>query len=573
MKLSIVTTPVSKKKLIQIKCAYHENTLPASMPSRKFHKPSGSWRAPIVRLNIEYLRANRDKFEGTEEFWDVLNSHKPPMKSSGFPSEYPFKTTPMPHQGECIKKLYPQPFSAIFADIGTGKTKMAIDMATCRFYEARIKRVLVICLLSIKNNWKDEIAIHCPVGATSVHLLETSKAGQNRFRRFMQEDGFQWLVVGVESLSAGKATSLCEEYVNSETMVIIDESDSIKTHNAARTERAISLGENAKYRMIMTGTPITQGIIDFYSQFEFLHKDIIGIGDFYSFRNRYAIMGGYEDKNIIGYQRTEELLDTVAPYIYQVRKRDVLKDLPPSTYQEYRVPMSGEQKAIYKELKAKLKVTIDSNILTVKSVINLMQRFSEITGGFYSYVDQEAMEEIAIDERAKIKYKKAYLKSNPKGKELMRFIESLPHDEPLIVWAVTKMEIAWLVENIGKVYGYDQIAQMHGEISVEDRNTGLKEFQAGKKRFIVGNQSVGGIGLNMTKAAIMAYFSNDFSLRRRIQSEGRIERIGQLRPMVYVDFICEASIDGYVVQALKDKSDFAETIRKAFDSGSLEDLV
>jgi SNF2 family DNA or RNA helicase len=239
------------------------------------------------------------------------------------------------------------------------------------------------------------------------------------------------------------------------------------------------------------------------------------------------------------------------------------------------VQLSAEQKEMYTKLKATLKLEYDNNKLSVSSSINLMQRLAEITGGFYSYIDEEAMAKdvVGINDQVKIKYKKEYLKSNPKAKELMAFIDSLPDDEPVIIWAVSKMEVAYLVNLFKDKFGAGSVAEMHGDVSREDRTIGLNDFQEYKRRFIIGNQAVGGIGLNMTAASIMVYFSNDFSLRRRIQSEGRIERIGQTRPMLYVDFVCAGTIDKYIVKSLREKSDFSEEVRRAFDSGSIYDLV
>jgi hypothetical protein len=462
----------------------------------------------------------------------------------------------------------------IFASGNTGKSKIAIDVASCRFYAGKIKKVLVVALFSIKDNWVNEINKHSPL-VCSTHVLDTSSAGVKRYHKFLDEGGFQWLIVGVESFSNGSAFDLCQDFIEENMMIIIDECDSIKSHNSIRTERCIALSEIIRYKMIMTGTPIEKGMIDLYSQFQFLNPDIIGIGDYYSFKSRYAIMGGHKDKNIIGYHRTEELMGAVGKYISQVRKRGVLTELPESTYEERVVQLSPEQKVLYAKLKATLKLEYDNNKLSVSSSINLMQRLAEITGGFYSYIDEEAMarDVVGIDDQVKIKYKKEYLKSNPKAKELMAFVDSLPDDEPVIIWAVSKMEVAYLVNLFKDKFGAGSVAEMHGDISREDRTIGLNDFQEYKRRFIIGNQAVGGIGLNMTAASIMVYFSNDFSLRRRIQSEGRIERIGQTRPMLYVDFVCAGTIDKYIVKSLREKSDFSEEVRRAFDSGSIFNLV
>lgn len=573
--LSTGVMPNAKREYIQIKCGMHENTLPQNAPSRKFHKPSSTWRLPIVRLNIEYLRRNRDRYEGSDEFWNLLNTYGADenlIKVNDFPVDYPFKTQPRPHQLKALRLYYRIRNPGMFMDIGTGKSKVAIDTASCRYYEGDISKVIVVCLVSIKDNWVDEINKHSPINCVT-HILETTKAGKNRYKSFKEEDGFRWLIVGIESFSNGSAFDLCMDFVDDETMVIIDESDSIKNHSAKRTERAIELAEDCVYKMIMTGTPLLQGIVDLYSQFEFLDPDIIGVGDYYSFRNRYAVMGGHNNREIIGYQRVEELTGILSPYVYQVRKREVLKDLPPATYQTYMVDMSAEQKKIYGDLKKHLRMVYEGKTLSVKATINLMQRFSEITGGFFSYVDEEVMSKVSTTEKVKIKYKKEYLKTNPKAVELLRIVEALPNDEPVIIWAISKMEVAYLTDLFRKKFGSGSVAEMHGGVGREDRTINLKNFESGIHRFLIGNPTVGGIGLNMTSAAIMIYFGNDFSLRTRLQSEGRIERIGQTRPMLYIDIMCRGSIDTYIRKAVVNKQDFAEVIRAAFDSGELEDLV
>lgn len=572
--VDLYTRPRKKDLIITVKCTYDDNTMASEAPDRNWNKSRMWWELPIGRLNIEYLRLNREKYVGSQDFFELLDGYgKEDGNSLGsFPSNYPFKLKPFNHQGEALEKFYPLEVGAMFADIGTGKTKVAIDLATARYIAGTISKVLVICLVSIKDNWGREIIKNSPVTPSS-HILKTTKAGQKKFDRFQQEDGFKWLIVGVESLSAGKAFGLCEQYVTDDTFIIIDESQYIKTPDKIRTNNCIELGKRTKYKMVMTGTPITQGLADIYSPFEFLDKDIVGIGDYRAFRNRYMVMGGYEDRQIIGYKKTDELMETLSPYVYQVRKRDVLTDLPKSSYKTLTVEMSAEQKRIYNDLKRELRMECNGNTLTVKSTINLMQRFSEITGGFYSYIDQEAMEEVGVNEKVKIKYKKEYLQKNPKANELMKFIDTLPEDEPLIIWAAYNMEREYLIKILSEKYGSYKVVQMDGSIKREQRTINLDRFEAGEARFLVGNPKVGGVGLNMTSACITAYFSNDFSLEKRLQSEGRTERSGQLRPMLFVDMVCTNSIDGYVSRALVAKNDFAEEVRKAFDNGMLEELV
>jgi len=559
----------------RINCGYHENDFPTSLPDVKWHKATKTWLANPTRLNVSTMHELIPKFkaivspEALQKISEVMEVKI--TTSDVWPENYVFHRTPKPHQLDGVRFLYPIRNSALLMDVGTGKTQVAIDVANARYQNNIINGVLVVGLVSIKYNWRDEILIEVP--DADIHVLETAGAGVKNYHKWLQkEGGFKWLIVGVESFSNGSAYELCEIFLASGgKTIIVDESSSIKTHNARRTEKCIELGKKSNYKMIMTGTPITQGLQDFYSQFEFLDPDIIGVGNFYAFRGRYMVMGGKDNKILLGYKKMDEVIRATKPHIFQVRKRDVLKDLPESSYAVRSVEMTGEQKALYKELKDKLRVEYNGNKLTVKNAMNVIQRLSEITGGNITYEIENP--DILTREKRPIIYQRQRLKTAPKALELKNFINECSADDSIIIWAVWTDEIDIITEMLSGSFPRDEFLTIRGGGTAEERHNIVSEFNKKNARFLVGNQRVGGIGLNMTVSSTMVYYSNDFSLEKRIQSEGRIERMGQLNKMLYVDLLCRGSVDVMSHQALANKNDFAETVRAAFDNGGLLDLI
>lgn len=566
----MITVDIYRKKF-NITCLPYETDLVANLPNRRYNQTSGVWIVPLVRLNIEAI----EKWPVDTFFTDVAKKAIKAFKTGKywkiepFPENYQFKLKPFPYQKIALDRMWGNKNFALYMSIGTGKTKVVIDNATAHCLTGKIKRVLVVCLVSIKRNWEKEIEINCPI-PYKTYLVDTKRKGERELKEFTPLDTMQWIIVGVESLSNGKAFDMVKPLINDQTMVVVDECQSIKSHKAKRTTRVIELGEKAGYRVIMTGTPVTQGIGDLYSQFEFLNPEIIGIGNFYAFKNRYMIMGGYENRQIIGNKNVKELTDTLAPYIFQVRKREVLKDLPPFSYIKREVCMSTEQKKLYKELKKSMRLEYEGGELIVKNVINKMQRFSEITGGFVSIETKNSNP--FTKERKPTIYEKRELKTNPKLDELMNFCQDLSNDEPVVIWATGVMEIRKIIEVIEKKYG-EKVGQLYGSVPEELRHQYVEEFQKGNIRFMIGNPSVGGVGLNLTATSIMVYYNRDFSLEKAIQSEGRIDRIGQKKPIIYIDIICKNTIDEYVLKALKGKRDFSEIIRKSFRNGEFLDMI
>ncbi len=460
-----------------------------------------------------------------------------------------------------------KPGFAYYMDMGTGKTKTSIDLYSAYFMEGEVDRLLVQTKFSTRMNWVREFAIHCPV-PHETYILDTTKP--KAFDEFNGTDNgkLKILVVGTESLAAGSAVLYAERFVNTSTRcgVIVDEAHMIKTHNAVRSKNSVKIGRGAKYKTIMTGTPVANAPMDLYMQFQFLDENIIGTGDFYSFRNRYAVMGGYEGREVIGYQNMEELIELVSPYVFQARKSEVLSELPPKVYEVREVRFTDKQKELYKDLAKKNRAIMGDRGVTVDTVLERMLRLQEVCGGIITF-------ERNPDLYNKAKYEHSRIPGgNPKVEELLAITEE--YEMSTIVWCRFIEEIHMVSEALRAKYGESSVVEIYGQVSEEDRDYNVQElFQKKKARFLVGNAATGGTGLNMTAAELVVYFSNSFNYVERDQSEDRAHRIGQTKSVLYIDLVMEKSVDCAIMEALKGKKNVSEFVRESIQSKNAESLL
>lgn len=528
-----------------------------AIPNRRWNKAHRVWYAPALRANAKYiLEVYKRDAEFSPEALLALNTAVLPKKidrKDAFPGWYNFKTDPFDHQRKALEATYPVNHSALFMEMGTGKTKVGIDSYTARAMQGNINAVTVVCPVCVRDNWMDEIDVHCPIEHSSM-VLDTKKIKQVQ-EWMLDDDGFKWLIVGVESLAQGRAHEYADKFMLTHTAgMIVDESSRIKNFKATRSEKCVSLGLKSNYRMIMTGTPITQGIHDLYMQFEFLDSQIISIGDYYSFRNRYVIMGGFEERQIVGYQNVEELLDYVKPFTFYAQKKDVL-DLPDKLYSKRVVKMSPAQEKAYKELNGKNKETIiNGTVIEIEHVLEKMLRLQQIVGGFYPTEFEDVI-------TGKIKGDvKPLPGKNPKLEELLLVTEEITGSA--VIWARYRHEIKMIADALREKYGEESVVEYHGGIDRDQRKQNIGDYESGKTRWFVGNQGAGGIGINLVFGHTMIYYSNTFSLDERLQSEDRSHRIGQDEDVLYIDLMMENSIDHDIVEAIRLKCDMADYVKR-----------
>lgn len=561
-----------------IKTPFNMNGFPKSLPNRKWDPKQKVWTAPAIRGNVMQItgwpmeptsEANMAIIEALDRY--ITMNHEVRPVGNRFPIGYPFKTKPRPKQMEVLNRIYGIHAVACFMDMRTGKTKVSIDLASALRMQAQCDAALIICPLSIRKNWLREIAIHAPF-EIDAYLLDTSKP--KAFDAWMaKKHDFKWLVVGVESLAAGSAMSYCERFLRSflKALALVDEASKIKNASATRAKNAATLGRMAAWRMILTGTPIANGPIDLFQQFEFLDPEIIGLGDYYSFRNQYCIMGGYvEEKTgrptqIIGYQNLDELMEIIAPYVVQVRKQDVFPDAPPKIYITREVELNKRQRELYNQMRDDKKTILEEGTkeLRIKTALEKMLRLQQITSGIVAY---QTPDEILRADKSAPKFIHELIEGeNPKLTELLDVIEE--YDGPTIIWCAYRPEIKLIVESLREKYGDDQVVECHGGVDEHQRDINVNVlFQGSKARFLVGNAATGAMGLTMTAAEVEIYVSNTFNYIDREQSEERAFGPDKKNGTVIIDITANKTVDQHIVAALLDKKSVAEYVRSNIDT-------
>jgi SNF2 family DNA or RNA helicase len=343
-------------------------------------------------------------------------------------------------------------------------------------------------------------------------------------------------------------------------MMVVDESSRIKTPSAARTKAICKLGDRAKYRRILTGTPISNSPFDYYSQFLFLDYSILG-QSYFAFKAQYADILPTDDplvrkimstsstkfapqlvaKDAQGrpmYKNLDRLKAIIAPYSMRVTKEECL-ELPPKIYEKRYFKLDPKARKLYDDLKNKMKTQFADQKLNVMSKMTLVMRLQQVADGF-----------IANNE-SKLFNIHAKPMDNPRMQCLMDTLEDI--DGSVIIWCRFVEEIRQIAAFLG-----DDCYTYYGEVSKDDRAEAYRGFANGERRYFVGNATTGGIGLNLTQAATVIYYSNTFSYEDRKQSEDRAHRIGQVNDKVlYIDIEAEDTVDAKIISALHNKEDLA----------------
>ena len=330
--------------------------------------------------------------------------------------------------------------------------------------------------------------------------------------------------------------------------MVVDESTSIKNRTAKRTKSIVKLGKQAKYRRILTGSPITKNPMDLYAQCAFLGTDILGFESFYAFQGRYAVMktrkfGNRSFQEITGYRNLDELNTKLQTFSSRILKEDCL-DLPEKIYMQREVPLTKEQESAYKQMKDMALAMLEKGELaTTQSVLTQIMRLQEICCGHLKTDDGE-VRDIA----------------NHRMSELLDVISEM--SGKVIIWASWVFDIGKIKDELAKVYGPRSVCTFYGDTPVQERDQMVADFQDpdSELRFFVANPRTGGYGLTLTAATNMVYYSNQYDLEIRLQSEDRAHRIGQTKHVLYVDLVSPNTVDEKIIAALRNKIDLAQQV-------------
>lgn len=417
--------------------------------------------------------------------------------------------------------------------MGTGKSMMTIAITGTLEAEKGVKRMLVVCPKSIVGVWEEEFRKFADYKYALTVLdgtMEKKKASFN----YMQGSALQIIVVNYES--CWRLESEITKW--KPDLIVCDESSKIKTPSASQSKALHRLGRISKYNIILTGTPITGSPLDIFSQYKFLDDSIFG-GSFYLFRNRYAVMGGYQNRMVVGYRHMDELVSKVHDIAYRIKIEDAV-ELPPFIDQTRMITLEPKAQSIYRTLEQDCYAELSNGEVTARNVLTQLLRLSQCTGGFIrgdvntvatqvSASKLEALEDIVdtcLDEEKKVVV-------------FARFVPEIEAIEKML----KKKKIGYSV-----IYG-----------AITDRAEQVAKFQNDPEvNVFIGQLQTTGMGLTLTASSVAVFYSLDFSYANYEQSRARIHRIGQKQKCLYIHLVCKGTVDEKVLNALKHKGDIAK---------------
>lgn len=550
-----------------------------NIPQRKWNKTKKAWACRPSMANFDYIKKEFPDLKWSKEALlaykkaDEHRKARDKIRTGDVEFDFsqldfvPFKKEPFLHQKKALLLARDLPCFAYFMDQGTGKTKTILDDAAHNFREGRINALLVFAPNDVKTNWvawphmlepgeKDAVDDHMApdIKVTKGVWVSTPNAQEKKAWRHFEEmiatdrDAGQLVVLAAnyDALNVPRFFDFAMEFCRYfDVMIACDESTEIKTPGARRSKAAKKIRKLCKVARIATGTPVIKRPLDAYSQFEFLDEDILGFGSFYSFKNEYAVMGGFKNKQVLTYRNLDDLQGKIKSCSFRVTK-DECFDLPPKQFQKIRVTMSKEQMKAYATMREEMFAQIKDDVITAPIAITQVMRLAQITGGYLT--DGDKVVELVKP------------KSNPKFQAVMRLLEE-SGDQQMLVWCHFRQEIAGLASLL-KAEGIP-FAEFHGGVTGEQRLRIRKDFAAGKYKVVIANQACAGRGIDEFKAAsLVAYLSNSNDTEDRIQSEDRTHRFGSQRHKAinYYDILIPNTVDVKIIQTLRANKHLSDEI-------------
>lgn len=454
------------------------------------------------------------------------------------------KTELMEHQKKAFNKIKDIKVGALFMEMGTGKTRTALELINCRLVQGKIKKVFWICPVNTKINLKEDIKKHSKF---TVEFIENYK----------NQD---ICICGTESISQSdiiylKLNKTIEE--NKENMLIVDESHFIKNHKSIRSERILKLGLKSNYKLIMTGTPITQGIQDLYCQFYFLHSKILGYNSFHSFANNHLEHSEKFRGMIEKTHNTQYIASKINPYIYQITKKECL-DLPLKSYTTVNFSYKEELLNVYEELKEVMLSEINEenfNSYTIFKIIGYLHRVS--SGYFKRKVKNYFLKEMGYL-NGEINYN---IINYDRVLAMIKEIEKIDtKNNKLIIWYKYNSDAELIKNKLNLPH-----LIYNGNLTEKAKENIIYKFKNTETNILIININSGSIGLNLQEANYMIYYNGTFDYAKRIQSEDRIYRIGQNKNCHIIDIVANLGIDEKIINCIKKKQSLSKEIKKEIE--------
>jgi SNF2 family DNA or RNA helicase len=326
------------------------------------------------------------------------------------------------------------------------------------------------------------------------------------------------------------------------------------------------MAERARYRLILTGTPLSQGVVDLFAQMRFLSPKILGYRSWYSFAANHL---EYSDKYkgmIVRSLNTQYLAERIRPYVYQVTKEECL-NLPAKLFDFRYCGLTQEQSEAYSQAKEEIFEDIENDEdFSSYHIFRLFTTLQSIVCGFWNRPKRRRCEMVRGEKQ---EYEHLVFPERRTGM-LMDTIRQIPNGEKVIIWGKFRHSIEAIVKELSETYGPESVSQFHGGLTERARNEQIERFRR-SARFFVATQAAGGHGLTLNEASHVIFYANGFKYSERLQAEDRCHRIGQTEKVLYMDIISDSGIDGRIMKALTKKGnalrDFREEVEKVKKKG------
>lgn len=470
------------------------------------------------------------------------DQHTATMEAETPVSPMPIKVKPYAHQIAAYNRALRGPAFAALMEQGCGKSLVAVAVAGRRFLDGQVSRLLVVAPLAVLPVWEREFAEYSSAPHRVTVLQGTAEKREAALRAIKGSSGrLEVAVVNYDAIL--RLQSALQAWAPD--MIICDESQRIKNPQAKQSKAMHELGQRAKYRMILTGTPVSNTPLDFWSQYRFLKPDLFD-RSFYAFRNRYAVMGGYGGHEIVKYKNLAELTEKAHSVAFRVTKEQAL-DLPERIDQTLYCELEPAAAKIYRQmLRDKVAELSAMESVSAPLIVTQMLRLSQIAGGYLSPDDGGPLRQVS---KAKMSLLKETLQ------------DLLEQGEKVVIFCRFRAEIDEATRIAEELVGAAGVRGIWGDIPGDKRGEAVAAFQGQPEvRIFIAQIQCAGAGITLHAARTAIFYSLDYSYNNYDQAKARIHRIGQHRPCNYIHLVARGTVDEAVMQALADKRSIAQDI-------------
>lgn len=458
--------------------------------------------------------------------------------------KFEFKTKPFDHQLKIFEESKDREYYGLWMEQGTGKTKIIIDTASWLFLNGKISAAIIFANKGVYGNWYyEELPKHSPIPYRTYMWRGFGKLPEHEeFKRALGRGDMVWFIMNVDALTVPRMGALVKKFIEAHPlhMVVGDETTSIKNFKSARTKAAMKLREKAAYRRVMSGLPNPQSPLDLFSQCQFLKPGVLGHSSYFSMKNHYGVpeifhFGNRSFSKITSYRDLEGLRRRLLKFSAILKKDDCL-DLPPKVYRTMYVDLTDVQRRAYDELLKRAVTYIEEHEITAINALALVTRLLQICCGQLKVGDNEY---VSIENNR------------------LSAVEDLVDEaaNKVIVWTSYRRTAVDLVSKLGT-----RAVLIPGGLTAEEKYVRIQEWRNGNAKALVANPASSGHGLTLTEADLVVYYSNSWNLEHRMQSEDRTHRIGQTKSVQYIDLVAPGTIEGRVIQILKDKKTLSDQV-------------